>query len=208
MEKTRVISIEWPPNCGKSTLISNIKDSYNDLNILFYPETAREVMNDYPWSELNQDMFQEIIYHREAERIYKLKQDVQLWIYDAIIIDRTSMSWWIFSVFNQDKWVIEFLMPALNFPSIYDNVIFFEKPIGDYKWNVEAFVWYNNNDLNDLFKRYIPSCYKKCVTYNNYLENMEEVDQYIYKLLREEWRSLQRWSVMLPQNGDEKDQNQ
>lgn len=184
--ETKVIVVEWCPNVWKSTLISKTKELYEDLNILVYPETAREVMRDYPWSENDQDMFQEIIYHRESERLYKLEQDIKSWLYDAIIIDRSSLSWWIFSMYNEDNWKVSKLMPAINKPKLYDHVIFFDTPIWKYKWDVDAFVWYNEESLNELFKRYIPYCYKNCVSYRNYLENKDEVDEYIKNVLKSE----------------------
>ncbi len=182
--ETKVIAIEWSPNCGKSTLIKNTAAMHDDLNILLYPETAREVMKDYPWSENNQDMFQEIIYHRESERLYKLEQDVKSWLYDAIIIDRSSLSWWIFWMYNEDKWVSTKLRPTVYKPDSYDNLILFTKPMWTYNWSVDAFNWYNNPELNELFKKYIPQCYKNCVSYENYLNNMREVDQYVYNVLK------------------------
>ena len=60
---TKVIAIDGPPNSWKTTLINDIKQRYWFLNIKVFEETAREVMRDFPWSENNQDMFQDIIYH-------------------------------------------------------------------------------------------------------------------------------------------------
>lgn len=186
--ETKVIAIDWTINTWKSTLIKNQQLLYDNKKTLVFPETARWVMDDFPWSENDQDIFQEIIYHRESERLHQIKREVNKWIYDLILVDRTSLSWWIFWMFNQDNWKSTKLNPSVFDPSIYDKVILFNKPIWEYKWSVDAFKWYNDSSLNSLFKKYIPHCFPQTVEFDNYFINQYEVDSEIAKTL---WLNFQ-----------------
>ena len=183
--ETKVIAVEWAPNWWKSTLISHVSDFYGsiDANVKVYPEVARVVMEDFPGSEHDQDKFQEIIYHRESERLHRLEQDIKSNIYDLILVDRTSLSGWIFWMFNEDSGASTKLNPSVFNPSLYSSVILFTDPIGLYKWDVDAFKWYNDWALNDLFKKYIPYCYPQTKQFSNYLEQEEEVKEHIASIL-------------------------
>ena len=174
---TKVIAIDGPPNSWKTTLINDIKQRYWFLNIKVFEETAREVMCNFPWSENNQDMFQDIIYHRESERVYQIKRDISLWIYDLILVDRTSLSWHIFSLFNENNWSTTKITPPI-FHQIYDSVILFTDPIWDYKWSVDSFKLYNDSTLSDMFVEYIYK-YDNVISTQNYLISKEIVLEHI-----------------------------
>lgn len=180
---TKVIAIDWVQNSWKTKLTNNIKELYSDLNIKFFPEIAREVMRDFPWSENDQDLFQEIIYHRESERVHQIRRDVALSIYDLIVVDRTSLSSWVFAMFNEDNWNATKTYPAILHRKIYDKVILFTKSIWDYKWDVKAFSDYDKWNLPELFERYIPHWFPQTVKFDNYLVNQEEVDQNIAEII-------------------------
>ena len=181
--ETKVISIEWPPNVWKTKLISNQELLYDKKKLLVYPEVARTVMKDFPWSEADQNIFQDIIFYRESERLYQLDRDVKKWLWDLILVDRTSLSWRIFSRFNEDNWNSNKTTPAIINPKIYDRVILFTKPIGDYGWWVKAFNDYNNPQLNELFDQYITRCFPQTVKFDNYLRNQWEADNEIASVL-------------------------
>lgn len=182
---TKVIAVDWIPNAWKSTLIKNQYDFYKslDVKVKVYPEVARWVMADFPGSENDQNIFQDIIYHRESERLHHLRKDIKENIYDLILVDRTSLSGWIFWMFNQDQWRASKLNPSVFDPSLYSSVILFTDPIWSYKWDVDAFQWYNDDRLNNLFKQYIPHCFSQTKEFSNYLDQEKEVDEYAASIL-------------------------
>ena len=61
--ETKVIAIDWTINTWKSSLIKNTGEFYTalDANVKVYPEVARWVMSDFPGSENDQNIFQDII---------------------------------------------------------------------------------------------------------------------------------------------------
>lgn len=172
---TKVIAIEWLPNTWKSTLIERIKWKYT--NTKFYNETAREVMEEFD-SIQNRDMqsFQDIIYHKEAQRVFQIKEDIRKWIYDFIVIDRTSLWNWIFAMYNKELNIIDRIHDPIYDPKLYDLVLYMNEPIGKYSEKNKAFKQYETDEFIIMFDAYIWDCFPNVQTYSNYLEKEKEID--------------------------------
>lgn len=172
----KVVAISWVQNTGKSTLIKN---HINQDGVQYLWETARDIMSDYPWISM-QD-FQDLIYHRESERVVKIqqlkiRQDIRL-----LLVDRTSLDGHVYSMRSQDVGVIQNIKPAIYNPKLYDSVIYLKKSIWPYK--SDKFKHYEGQEFADMLEKYITRSYTTTV-FNNYLENQKEIDEFILWISR------------------------
>lgn len=125
--------------------------------------------------------FQDIIHWRESERKVEIEwlkansKDIH-----TLFVDRTSIDNWIYAMHNQDLWIIDNINPPIYDPKLYDEVIYMNKPIGDYK--TDQFVQYNDPSLKEKFDKYILQCYHKAHVFDNYLVNSKQINDLINTL--------------------------
>ncbi len=173
------IAFTWPWNTGKSTIIKQLeKELSKEFGVSTYNETARDVLDKQSenWIDFNMSEFQNEISKLESQRIDDIKNDIS----EILLLDRTSVDWLVYSMFNRKKWY----SISMNQEAIwdYDMVILFTEEFK--KTNTEQFSHYNDNELVDLFRMVMNYMYKwKVVEFNNasdYEEILEEIKVLYY----------------------------
>ena len=166
MDKQVSIAFTWPWNTGKSTIINKLNEELmKEFSVSVYNETARDVLDQID-NDFNMSEFQNEISKLESTRIKEIENDIS----QILLLDRTSVDWLVYSMFNRKKWYDI----SLNQWKIwdYDLVILFTEEFK--KTNTEQFTHYNDTELVDLFRMVMNYMYKwKVIEFKNASEYEE-----------------------------------
>ena len=186
-EKKITIAFTWPWNTWKSTVIKKLEKDlllmlrkewieWNRINkgsIAIYPETARLVLDSIN-DEFDMWEFQNKISALEDKRVTEIKNDMS----DVLLLDRTSVDWVMYSVFNMMQGYPIWLNQ--NHIGEYDLIILFTEEFK--RTNTEQFAHYNDERLVELFRMLMNYVYKGKVVefanaseYDNILKTIESL---------------------------------
>lgn len=178
------VAFEWPGNTGKSTIIKKLAEdlSYsigdnqwcNPKTVSIYPETARKVLDEKWFGSMSQ--FQQSISALEDERLKELEQDTA----DVLLIDRTCMSWLVYSIFNLDQWFP--IRMNQESKGDYDLVILFTEEFK--KTQTEQFEHYNDGSLVELFRNMMKFLYWDKVHEFRNAEDIKDIKRLIYNKMK------------------------
>ena len=176
------VAFTWPGNTWKSTVINWLRDSLSKMfNVSVYEETARSVLDKNKDSEWIFDMewFQWEICRLENERVEKMKEDMA----DILLIDRTSLDWLVYSIFNLKNW--NWLNLNQKDIADYDLVILFTETFK--QTNTPQFAHYNDDKLVDLFRTVMRYVYgDKLVEFWNWSEFHDIRERILIEKLKKE----------------------
>ena len=182
----KTIAFSWIWNTWKSTAIQNLKDKLELewQKVLIYPEIARQLFNVLETQGITQ--FQKEINRKEIDRLSQIHNEKSKWIYDTLLIDRTTVDNRVYFEFNKSIWKIdsnEQIEKTYNW--IYDNIILFTEPIKETNSREDFKAYDDYKYLRLLFDRFINHYYdlRKVERLRN---NKEDWDK-IYNLTKQLW---------------------